>query len=68
MVSRENKIKMACGYGVTERRAAAPLKKIGMLRRGEEEVQGLFVVFLTLWVIVLVQSLITSDWQPIQML
>lgn len=43
MVSRENKIKMACGHGVTEGRAAAPLKKIGMLGREEEEVQGSFV-------------------------
>lgn len=42
MVSRESKIKMASGYGVTEGRAAAPLKEIGMLGRGQEVVQGFF--------------------------
>lgn len=41
MVSRESKIKIDSGYGVTGR-TVAPLKEIGMLESGQEEVQGLF--------------------------
>lgn len=43
MASGESKSIMASGYGVTEGRAAAPVKEMGMLGRGQEEVQG--VVF-----------------------